>query len=277
MDRASPRREPERVAGIAEHERRPLDRDVDQARSAEQARHAVSQVAVAQPVVAPEPLHPSDDAGVGAVDHERLLVGVDDHHASPRPRHAHELGQSPLGIGQVLERAIGAASVEGAVRERQRVRVAPHEVAAAPGGLVDHRRRRVEPHTPAGQRPGVLPGATPHVEQPRLVHGLRRRPGAGAARREQLQRALLVRLHERPRGHRVHPAGRAGGVGGTVDVAVGPAHTRTVRSARWPAGTSRTCGRRLPTRCPTRPRSRTVTTGSRGRSSTAERTAWRGR
>ena len=82
------------------------------------------------------------------------VVRVDRHHAAAGTRNANHFSQPGLRIVEVLEHALGAHGIEGAVRKRQRVDARDLELdrksrrLRRPLRRGDHRLRRVDPRNP---------------------------------------------------------------------------------------------------------------------------------
>ena len=83
----------------------------------------VGQGAVAEEDVGPEPQHTSRQILVGDVEYLRVVVGVREGDAATRPDDPDELPDRGVGIGEVLQGAVGPGAVEGVVEERQPVGV----------------------------------------------------------------------------------------------------------------------------------------------------------
>jgi len=116
-----------------------LDLDLGEAAGGEQAGVAVGQGAVAQHVVGAEAQHAPGELLVGDVEDLGVVVRVGEHETTAGGGDADELIEGLLGVGEVLQDAVGPDPVEAAVAKRQAVGVARHDARqAAVAGRGEH-------------------------------------------------------------------------------------------------------------------------------------------
>jgi hypothetical protein len=153
--------------------------------------------------------HAPSELLIGDVDDLRVVVGIRHDHASTGLRHADHLRQRDLGLGEVLERAVGPAAVEARVLERQRLRTRDVRLAVpVTPRLVHHRPRDVDAddldaelrRESQGVRPGPgtdvevrpVPDGLEQLQDPPFVRRVRRLPAQPIENADPRGRLLLL-------------------------------------------------------------------------------------
>lgn len=97
---------------IANYQRHRIDADAMQPSLAKQRGHSMRQGTMPERMVSAKSQHPPREVLIGKFQYLGVVVGIDDYDAASRLRDTHHFAQRAMGLLEVLEHTICAASVE---------------------------------------------------------------------------------------------------------------------------------------------------------------------